>query len=512
MSSIDERLLQLETTFHKQDDVSKILSEDPVKWSEQVRILRGEPLSFSNRDYLLPLYRDTSKEIYIVKGRQTEGTEFTLNWLLFNLWHNPGTVGLYLSDRDSHTSKFSTLRLRDWAIRTSPVLSKLVPIGERNVSVQPFANGSVLFMHSAWNQFDQARSVPADFTVVDEIQSVDLKEIDVLRETLSHSKHGRLIGIGTGSDEGSDWHRIWSSGNQMYWDSQSNSWIPKRPESEIHSYHLPQTIVPWITAEEIEKKREKMTERRFVTEVIGWWHKGVQKPITEKDVRNLFDQNISFVHPENVDHGKGPVYLGVDWGLTNAFTVAWVWQLIDAKGPIFKVLYVGKLEEPSVEKQFLAIKYIVEKYNVTKAMLDAGAGTYQTQKLEETFADRTVKCYYMTRPQNPLNMERLDSENLITVDRTFAIDTIIDLIKRPYMKNGFAIPRIQIPAREPSKVEWLVDHFTIIEASNVNLQSGQNYPRYVHDEEEPDDALHACVYAYLAWLIQKKNMWGWISI
>lgn len=492
------------------DDCSQELSDDPVTWTQETRMLKGKPFSFESREYLLPIYRDNTKEIYIVKGRQTEITEFALNWLLFKLASNPGTVGLYLSDRASHTSKFSKLRLKDWAIGQSQVLQKIIPIKKHSSTTQPFSNGSILYMHSAWGEFDQARSVPADFTVIDEMQSVDVKELDVLQEALSHSEYGYMVGIGTGSEEGSDWNRLWKSGTQYEWDVKSKAWIPKAPDANIHSYHLPQTIVPWIGSEDIEKKRHKMTVRRFETEVMGWWHKGAKKPILESDIRKLFDRNSGFVPGNMVDKSKGKVFMGVDWGGgEKAFTVPWIWQCLNEKISVFKLLYVSKIEETSIEKQVQMISRLIDQYNPEQIVMDAGGGPYQVQKLEEKYPDNAVKCAYMIRPSNPVNDSKLISENLYVIDRTFVIDTIIDLIKRPYIQGDFTIPKIVIPAKNIQRIEWIIDQFTCIEAETISLRSGQDYTRYFHDNEQPDDALHACIYGYVAWLVDKGVEWHW---
>jgi len=488
------------------------LSDDMIQWTTETRVLKNEPFSFEGRDYLFPIYRDDSKEIYIVKGRQTEITEFALNWLLFNLTKNPGTVGLYLSDRDSHTSKFSNLRLKNWAIGQSKILQHLAPLKKHSSTTQPFENGSILYMHSAWGEFDQARSVPADFTVVDEMQSVDVKEIDVLQEALSHSKFGYLIGVGTGSEEGSGWHKLWKLGNQCSWDKSSKKWIAKNPESKIHSYHLPQTIVPWISSEDVEDKRRKMTSRRFETEVIGGWFKGAQKPLIESDIRGLFDRNLSLIMPENIDKSRGKIHMGVDWGGgQKAFTVPWIWQCLDENIPLFQVLYFSKIEEPSVEKQYSMIAKLIDDYDVDQVVMDAGGGPYQVQKLEERYGSRTIKCSYMVRPAEPLNDLKLSEENLYVIDRTFVIDSLIDLIKRPHINGQQTIPKISIPANNLEKSEWIIDHFTAIESESISLHGGQDYVRYVHDVEEPDDALHACVYAFMPWIINQKSKWNWIS-
>jgi hypothetical protein len=503
---------KLLSSYPKVIDNTKKLSDDIVTWTQEVRVLNGKPFSFENRNYLLPIYRDETKEIYIAKGRQTEITEFALNWLLFKLANNPGTVGLYISDRDSHTSKFSKLRLKDRAIGQSKILQSIIPINKHSSTTQPFANGSVLYMHSAWGEFDQARSIPADFVVVDEIQSVNVKEIDVLQEALSHSDFGYMIGIGTGSEEGSDWHKLWQTGNQCIWDVNLKSWVPKRPENLIHSYHLPQTIVPWVSPEDIKKKRSKMTKRRFDTEVMGRWYRGAKKPILESDIRALFNRNSSLIPGNRVDKSKGQVFMGVDWGGGDkSFTVPWIWQCLNEKIPIFKVLYTSKIEETSIEKQVQMISKLIEDYNVDQVVMDAGGGPYQVQKIEERYANKAIKCSYMTRPSDPLNDSKLISDNHYIIDRTFVIDTIIDLIKRPFVQGDFTIPKILIPAKNMERIEWIIDQFTCIESVTTSLQSGQDYTRYIHDNEQPDDALHACIYAYVAWLINKGVNWNYVS-
>ncbi|MFI5416307.1 MAG: phage terminase large subunit family protein, partial [Nitrososphaerales archaeon] len=155
--------------------IQSTLPDDIVEWTEQIRMIKGQNFSFADRPYLPPIYRDTSKEIYIVKPRQMEITEFAVNWFLYNLTKNPSTVGLYLSDRQDHVSVFSKLRLHSWGIDQSPVLKSMTKEG--NVSWQPFRNGSHLYMHSAWPDFDKARSIPADFVIVDEIQSTKVEAI-----------------------------------------------------------------------------------------------------------------------------------------------------------------------------------------------------------------------------------------------------------------------------------------------------------------------------------------------
>jgi Phage terminase large subunit (GpA) len=486
--------------------IQPTLPDDLITWAEQIRMIQGQGFSFTGRPYLPQIYRDTNKEIYIVKPRQIEITEYAVNWLLYNLTKNPGAVGLYITDRQDHVSVFSKLRLRSWGIEQSPVLKSMVKPG--NVSWQPFRNGSHLYMHSAWPDFDKARSIPADFVIVDEIQSTNVEAIPVIKEALSKSRFGKFVGIGTGSVQDDQWWKLWHTGNQQEWDSTLNQWIAKNPLSEISSYHLTQYMVPWLSRESIEQKKAVYNPRRFTNEVEGWWYASALKPLIESDIRALFDQSLSFLLPKDVNKDLGPLYLGVDWGGgTHAFTVVWIWQLIDKAAPQFRLIYLERINEKSTEKQADEIIRLVDAYRIDQGLMDAGGGTRQVEKLEDRYAERMIKCSYVARPEKPF--ELVSEENRIVVDRTWAVESIIDLITRPTPPN--ATPRISIPAANPEFVDWIVDQFTCIEGESVSLSGGKKYVRYIHPPESPDDALHACMYAYLAWLTQEKSRWGYIS-
>ncbi|MGI0058608.1 MAG: phage terminase large subunit family protein, partial [Nitrosotalea sp.] len=392
------------------------LSDDPVQWTEQIRTIQGQNFSFEGRPYLLPIYRDTSKDIYIVKPRQMEITEYSVNWLLYNLTKNPGTVGLYITDRQDHASVFSKLRLRSWGIEQSLVLKQMVQKG--NVSWQPFVNGSNLWMYSAWPDYEKARSIPADFVIVDEIQSTNVEAIPVLKEALSKSRFGMFVGVGTGSDQDDHWWKLWHMGNQQEWDSTLLRWVAKNPSSKISSYHLTQYMAPWLSRESIEQKKVEYTPRRFTNEVEGWWHASARKPLVESDIRALFDQNTSLLRPEEVNKDLGPLYLGVDWGGgTQAFTVVWIWQMVDKTAPQFRLIYLEKIEEKSTEKQADIVANLVDVYGIDQGVMDAGGGARQVEKLEERYAERMMKCSYMSRPEKPF--EVISAENRIIVDRTW---------------------------------------------------------------------------------------------
>ncbi|MGI0046893.1 MAG: hypothetical protein ACREBB_06875 [Nitrosotalea sp.] len=299
-----------------------------IDWTLKFRRLKGLAFSFADRPYLTKIYLDQSPEINIVKPRQMEITELGLNWLLHNLSLHKYSVGLYMTDRFSHVEIFSNLRLRQGAIETSPKLKKLVVSEKGNVSWLPFGNGSNLYMYSAWGNFEAARSIPADFVVVDEMQSVNVEALPVLKETMSKSKFKKILKIGTGSHEGDDWYKEWHRGTLYEWkksqadpitDIEEFDWINDTDTKVdgINSYHLSQSMAPWITQVDITYKQHSYTPRRFANEVEGWWYRGMRKPLLETDIRALMDSTLDFAGGLDVNHERGPVYMGFDWEEVN---------------------------------------------------------------------------------------------------------------------------------------------------------------------------------------------------
>lgn len=523
ISTIDERLQKLEGIFKNKEILSHNVSlENLQAWTTGARKIKGETFSFEGRSYLEDLYLRTDwNELNIVKPRQMEITEFALNWLLYNLIKHPYSVGLYMSDRQDHVGIFSKLRLQSGAIEQSDYLkSKVIP-REHNVSWQPFKNGSHLYMLSAWGDFEAARSIPVDFAVVDEMQSVNVEALPVLKQSMSKSKFGKIVKIGTGSDEGDGWWDEWHNGTQFKWEEvlhedgkTRGKWI-QIPNTEtfpmVLSYGFTQYMAKWIKPETIEYNRRTYTPRRFTNEVEGWWFKGMRRPLVAQEILALCDRNLGMTLAENVNHTL-PIYAGFDWGGgTQAFTVAWIWQLVNETVPRFKLLWTEKIDDPSTEAQADRAITLIDKYEVDQVVMDAGGGTRQVEKLSKRYGSRVYKCNYRYNAEDPV--EIITKEHRVNCDRTWGIETIIDLIKRPESSpiHPTGIPRIHLPYQDPMKIEWIVDHFTCIESETAQA-NGKSFVKYTHDESTNDDALHATIYSYLAWVVHQGKQWYWVKL
>jgi hypothetical protein len=474
-------------------------------------VLKGQPFSFEDREYLLPIYRDRASRIVIVKARQLEMTEWAVNWLLHNLTTHPFTTAIYCAPRMDQVSRFSQDRFRR-AILDSPQLRGIIlearklELGESAISRVPFNNGSVCYLVSAWGDFSAIRNIPADFTVVDEGQDVQAEALPVIEEAMSHSKFNRELLIGTASVEGSEFCKIWRSSDMKEWEQDSKAWVPQRHEQTVYSgYHISQEMASWIIVlpplhpNSLAWKRAHYTERRFVNEVLGLFYRGLAKPLIEDDLLACRDLQLTLresLEPPFVS------YAGIDWGGgEHAFTVIWIMARDDKRR--WRLIFLRKFDERDPMKQVEIIGRLIPLFNVKQAVADIGYGAVQVSELQKKFGARVMGCQYVRRPEIPLEVKERDefgeriAQALVNADRSFWIETAIQVIKRKD-PSGAVNPDLVLPWKSQAEIEWLIDHFTCIEMQEQEMVGGKKYHNYTHPEGEPDDALHSFVYALIA--------------
>lgn len=487
------------------------IPQDPVQWAERIRILKGARFSFEDRDYLLPIYRDKSSRIIVVKARQLEMTEWIVNWLLHNLTTYPFTTAIYTAPRMDQVSRFSQDRFRRAILDSAPLRgiileARKLELGESAISRVPFNNGSVCYLISAWGDFSAIRNIPADFTAVDEGQDVQAEALPVIEESMSHSKFNRELIIGTASDEGSQFCRVWQQSDMKEWDKDAKAWIQQKPENRSYSgYHIGQEMASWLQAlppthpNSLAYKRIHYSERRFLNEVLGKFYRGLAKPLLFEDLLACRDFQFALL-----DHLDPPYvsYAGIDWGGgQHAFTVVWIMAKDDKDR--WRLIYVRKFDERDPMKQVQIISNLIPLFNVKQAVADIGYGAVQVSELQKKFADRVLGCQYTRRPEIPLERRTSDeygkrvAQMILLADRSFWIETAIELIKHKD-PTGAVNPMLVLPWKEPLDVEWVIDHFTCIEMEEQESVSGKKYHHYTHPEGEPDDALHGFIYALIA--------------
>ena len=433
-----------------------------------------------------------------------------MNWLLQKATTNPHTVSVYAAPRMDQVSRFSRDRLRR-AIKDSPVLRTLVEKarpeeGKEAISRVPFSNGSLIYLVSAWGEFDALRNIPADFAGVDEIQDLQSEALPVIEEAMSHSKFNEMMLVGTASDEGSDFCKKWLQSDQKEWDPQAQAWIPKHPELKTYSgYHMSQEMASWIITlppddpNSLQAKRARYSDRRYINEVLGLFYRGRRKPLLAEDIQACLDRELILMERLDPPYNS---YMGVDWGGgVFSYTVAWIMALDELDR--WRLLYVRKFEQGDPMKEVETISNLINQFNVKQVVADIGYGAVQVSELQKRYASRVLGCQYTQRPEIPLELRHKDEfgERLVQMtlmaDRSFWMQSGIDLIMKTDVA-GKKTPMLVIPYGEPLDVEWFFDHFTVLEMEEHESRSGKRVPVFTHPEGEPDDAYHAYIYALIA--------------
>jgi nitrogen regulatory protein PII len=175
----------------------------------------------------------------------------------------------------------------------------------------------------------------------------------------------------------------------------------------------------------------------------------------------------------------------------------------------FQTIFVHKFTERDPMKQVDIIGRLMLLFNVKQLVADIGYGAVQVSELQKKFGPRVMGCQYTRRPEISLEIKERDefgrriAQMMVLADRSFWIETVIECIKHK-AANGSVTPALILPWNNPLKVEWVIDQFTCIEMEEQETVSGKRYHHYTHPEGEPDDALHAFVYALIAESVSER--------
>ena len=462
----------------------------------------------------------------------------------------------YINFEQEALKTFSENKFRKELFATHPLseyIQGLTKWGSAN-KVQ-LKTGSTIDLITSLRNWAHGQGKSNKRIVIDEGQDHDWTGYHNFTETQTDTMGDTII-AGIGGFQDTQYHNLWRSTNQMEYEfdhseeykgypkmswrrelerncfdengliygpemleALAGKWDPKEPRNYArHGYHLSQLQNPRIPLTKkdavelykvpehfsIEAKKEDpdYTQDEFIRYVLAQFSVGETKPITEEMMYKLVDKTIGFTPSSEVDHSLGPIFVGVDWG-GGGRTVVWVWQLVDENKPIFRLLFAVRLTNKTADEQYETVRNIIEAYDAEQAIVDAGGGTHQVEQLQKHFGSRCLRNIYAQRPGRPIfnskaERKKLRRDNMFMIDKTYSLDAIVDLI-RIKAENS---PRIILPGENFQEIEWIIKQFVNEEIELVKNAAGQQFRRYFTSDGSlrPDDALHACNYAYLAWL------------
>ncbi|KKN75420.1 hypothetical protein LCGC14_0380410 [marine sediment metagenome] len=543
---------------HTEQEIEELpdLPTDRVEWEYFCRaLIKGTKNRLKYRPMLLKIVNDIFPFIMLMLARQWGKTTMIASNLAFHATTKHHFDQMYFNFKEPNLKTFTENKFREDVFGQGP-LSKYVAGISRLGSQRRILSKtkSAIDMMLPGMLWENALGGSNQRLEIDEGQDHDWTGFGNVRETQADTM-GDLEIAGVGGFKDTDYDRLWKSTNQMQykfkrsepWKGYENmSWrndlefddeglvegaylldvldgeyIADVPRNySRHGYHLSQLqnpriplkiehaindykVSPEFSIEWKEKKDPNYSFADYVRNILAESVEGELKPITSEMILNLFDKTMGLTKAADVDHAAGQVFIGIDWG-GGGKTIIWIWQCIDNTAPIFKLLWVEQVMTSDVQEQIRICKNLCDAYEPKKIIVDAGGGTEQVQSLQKYYGSTCIRNSYHPRPELALptrvELVKFNREMRYVIDRTFSINRIISLIKYPHKEPGFTCNRIILPGKDYEEVKWIVKQFTALVGTKEHLKStGQTYIKYDHKDSEPDDALQACNYAFIAW-------------
>jgi len=553
-----------------EDDYMPSIPNDRIKWEYHCRqTIKGEPNRLEFLPMIIPVVEDDHPFKFLLWGRQWGKTTMLASDLSHAATTNYDYDQTYFSPNDTLLATFTEGKFRQPVFGFGPLshyISGLSKLGAKNRVVTK--TRCIIDMLTPGKNWINAQGKSNKRMIIDEGQDHNWYNFQNARQTQADT-HGDIVIAGIGGFVDTAYHNLWKTTNQMEFDFKYNepymgydnmswrkyleydenglvygdymkerlsgTWNPRIIENELrHGYHLTQLQNPRIpltikdavekykipgdfSIEWQEKYDPNYTSSEFRRNILAEFVEGELKPITTKDMMKLFDETLSLTKAEDVDHTAGDVIVGIDLGASGK-TVVWIWQCINEKGPIFKLLWVEKVQTSNTREQERIVIDLIDAYEADFISTDAGGRDNIMQIVQDTYTENSVRVKYNPRQDRPTpsdeEFKKQESELRYVIDKTFSINRIIELIKHPYVDGDFTSNRIILPGDSESfeKIKWIIKQFVALEGIKEELKStGQTRIRYTHQDSEPDDALMACNYAYIGWDIYKDRHSGPIT-
>ena len=497
--------------FELIDDTIQVI--DPVTWVVNNRYAeRGRRMTFERHYYLTDILRSPYQDVMLLSGRGVGKTQTILNWLLYNLLNNDGTVALYTSNRSVQVRRFSVKFLRDAFLH--PNIKKMVDKNSLSVHIIKFKNNSLLYCYSSWRDADTIRNIRADFLAIDEGQEFKIEQINVVKEVLEGSEFQKTMIAGTGGSSKSDFAELYRKSTKKMWvvpctcgekylmnaesyklidENMKEMVCPKcnsvlMPEyghwrtiengSSLVSFYIPQ----WLRKEydRVLEKKEIMPEFTFMSEVAGWFSRTHDVPITHSTIYKAYTGERYHALPKaGYDY-----YLGIDWGGGGVSrTVVFLGTYVNG---VLRVCNIWKMDY-SLEKQIEEIEEIIASFRPLNIVADVGNARLQHEIFREKYRANYWGCKYFSADRGSKAVKIDFEDRVVMIDKTYALELIFSALKRGFIKfdvNGL-------------DWEWIIDDFLNI---YVDYREKSTTPKKLYKKVpgKTDDALHSLVYLYIA--------------
>lgn len=502
-----------------------------LKWTEQYRqyLAPGKVFDTEGHRYMTAIYaEDNYPEVVMCKAGQIGASEYLISWLFWNADINNAT-GLYILPTDGDVSDFSAGRIGP-AIEASEYLANIV-IGaggeQRGADKVTLKRVRDRFIYLRGGKVrpngsaPQLKSVPADALVLDELDEIDRKAIDLAKQRLGHSAIAatRMAstptypGVGIHAEylnsDQREWHlrcescgaqqavtidrlvREWDElGRPAKWNGDdagpflacvkcdkpldrlgAGEWVAAYPSRTVRGYALSRLFAAHRPLSEIIQGLSSVDESvRQQT-----YNQGLGLPYRPSTAHRLTDEILKSCQREyGLGAKPGATFMGIDVG--RVLHVVIRGREADGNRPL---RFAGTVQD------FDEAARLIEKFGVKRCVVDALPETRQAREFQTAHKSGAVWLAYYIGAKKEAEAEGWNEDDgVVNLDRTRTLDNLMALFSTA--ANGE--PGNTLPAN----IEAVEDYFSHLKALQRVLHKGRDgnqIPTYV--ETGPDHFAHA---------------------
>jgi len=489
--------------------------------------LRGDAMVFSDKPYLVPIYKDNAQEIVLQSSVQTGKSEFLIIAALS--YAELGMQVLYAFPTIELRNLFVANRI-DNQIARIPYYQEQMQIAPRSSDARGLKNygkGAIFFGGS--NSGTTFIEKPLDVIIADELDRFDLNNYAKADDRLTASPHKIKYEASNPTVDKFGIHRRFLQSDQRLWKIQCPScnvwqamdwfknvveqysdnmyrlkdrewnefekrdinmycrkcdgllerfthrsaWIPKHFGKDVHGYHIHQMLSSYVSIRSMWRKFQLGTEsdtdmQVFYNSMLGLTFAGAGSKLTD-DALNKCKENYSM--PVSLQE---PCVMGIDVGKKLHIVVR---QILP--GEETRLVYAGTARE------FEEIDYLFSRFKIVGYCVDARPETRKSTELAKKHPGRGWMCEYM---HGLRELTKDDEQRICKADRTMLMDKVMNKFTQGFYKipanahtidNGDYYDQMKTPTRvydaEKDRYDWLGD---------------------------PDHYYHAEVYCYAAYLLR----------
>jgi hypothetical protein len=505
---------------------------DRKKLAESLLHLDGSKFSLQDYPMYTALYRGHWASTLLMCGRQVGKSVSAAAFEIVDSIAKPHFRTLYVSPSLKQTHQFSVTRVGKM-LRHSPAVRDAFMRGDAtdNVFLKILENGSELLFTYACDDPDRARGISADRVTYDEVQDILYDEVvPVINECLANSKYGLVSYMGTPKTMDNTIQFLWDQSTQSEWcvkcgscgsfsfyrtpdgvgkrgleclkcrklvNPRQGTWVDMNPipkdavpgdaaYSRTKGFHVPQLVLPANTEDplrwgKILTKLDQYSESKFKNEVLGVSDAVGSRLVSMEELYQRCQDYTFEASPTTYKTSGGTLVGGVDWsgGGTKGYsrTVGWIWRV---QGSSMKCVWYRIFPSANPVEDVEELARVFKLYSVQLVIGDAGEGALANAQLKKFLGDSKVfQVQYGSSAQAPLKWNGRDR---YMADRTTMIDNFLMFVKR----GGTTYPRA-----EQSRAAF-EDMLNVYEEVT---QQGKKLWR--HAPSQPDDALHAQIFAWI---------------